>query len=152
MLVDGIIATVAMMVVIIPLVAVGFALVETQPGTCTDPTTGFTEPCDVPTPGSLGLIFALIGIGMILYFVVLFFVLVRPVGKTGQTIGRKMMNIKVVDQRTGDTLSMGKAIGRYLFASFISGFFYIGYLWMLWDENSQTLHDKVVDAVVVPTT
>ncbi len=140
-----------MIVAIIPLVVIGFLLVETEPGTCTDPSTGFAEPCDVPTPGSIGLILALVGIGFILYFVVLFFVLVRPVATTGQTIGRKMMNIKVVDQRTGGTLSMGKAIGRYLFASFISGFFYVGYLWMLWDENSQTLHDKVVDAVVIPT-
>lgn len=151
LLIDGLLASIALMVLILPLVAIGVLLVETEPGTCTNPSTGLGEPCDVPTPGSIGLILALVGVGFILYFVVLFFVLVRPVAKTGQTTGRKVMNIKVVDQTTGGTLSMGKAIGRYLFASFISGFFYIGYLWMLWDENSQTLHDKVVDAVVVPT-
>jgi len=26
----------------------------------------------------------------------------------------------------------------------------IGYLWMLWDDEKQTWHDKVVGSVVVP--
>jgi uncharacterized RDD family membrane protein YckC len=29
-------------------------------------------------------------------------------------------------------------------------FFYIGYLWMLWDREKQTWHDKVARSVVVP--
>ena len=150
LIVDGLIAFMVMLALVVPLVIIGALGFQTEPSTCTSSTTGFTEPCDVPTPGTIGLILALSGIGFLLYFVVLFFVLVRPVAKTGQTVGRRLMGIKVVDMRTGGTLSIGRALGRYLFAQIVSGFMYIGYLWMLWDDNSQTLHDKVVDAVVVP--
>jgi uncharacterized RDD family membrane protein YckC len=39
-----------------------------------------------------------------------------------------------------------------LFASFISAnVFYLGYLWMLWDDKKQTWQDKVVTSVVVRT-
>ena len=44
----------------------------------------------------------------------------------------------------------GAAVGRYLFAAFISGnFLLLGYLWSLWDDRKQTWHDKVVSSVVV---
>jgi len=34
----------------------------------------------------------------------------------------------------------------------ISGqIFYLGYLWMLWDDKQQTWHDKVVGSIVVRT-
>jgi hypothetical protein len=37
-----------------------------------------------------------------------------------------------------------------LFANiFSSAIFYLGYLWMLWDDKKQTWHDKVVNSVVV---
>jgi uncharacterized RDD family membrane protein YckC len=56
----------------------------------------------------------------------------------------------VVRSRTGEPLGVGRAIGRQLFAGFISGqVCYLGYLWMLWDEQKQTWHDKVVDSIVV---
>jgi uncharacterized RDD family membrane protein YckC len=151
LILDGLIAWFVLLILIVPLVVVGVLGVETQPGTCTNASTGLAEPCEVPTAASIGLILALVGVGLILYFVVLYVVLVRPVAKSGQTIGRRVMGIKVVDMRTGSTLSTGRALGRFAFAQIVSGFFYVGYLWMLWDDNSQTLHDKVTDAVVIPT-
>jgi uncharacterized RDD family membrane protein YckC len=30
--------------------------------------------------------------------------------------------------------------------------FLLGYLWMLWDSEKQTWHDKAANAVVVPST
>ena len=51
---------------------------------------------------------------------------------------------------TGEPIGIGKALGRQLFASFISGqIFSLGYLWMLWDDKKQTWHDKIVGSVVI---
>lgn len=75
---------------------------------------------------------------------------VRALGRTGQTWGRKIVGVKVVGKDTGQPLGVGKAFGRTAFAWIISGnFCYLGYLWMLWDGEKQTWHDKVVGAVVV---
>jgi uncharacterized RDD family membrane protein YckC len=75
---------------------------------------------------------------------------VRALAKTGQTWGRKIVGIKVVDSRTGGVPGVGKALGRSLFAWFFSGSFcWLGYLWMLWDGERQTWHDKVAGTYVV---
>ena len=51
--------------------------------------------------------------------------------------------------RTGQPLGFGKALGRTLFEWFLSAqVFYLGYLWMLWDDQRQTWHDKVVGSQV----
>ncbi len=75
---------------------------------------------------------------------------VRALGRTGQTWGRKIAGVKVVSKETGQPIGIGRAIGRYLFASFISSnVCLLGYLWMLWDKDKQTWHDKVVGSIVV---
>lgn len=91
------------------------------------------------------------GIALILAGVILVAVLyLRALGNTGQTWGRKIVGNKVVGSTTGMPIGVGRALGRQLFAGFISAqIFYLGYLWMLWDSNKQTWHDKVVDSVVV---
>jgi len=73
-------------------------------------------------------------------------------GKTGQTPGDAVMSIRVVDLRdgTGAPIGYGRALGRALM-SIVSGVvLLLGYLWMIWDSEKQTWHDKVVGSVVVP--
>jgi uncharacterized RDD family membrane protein YckC len=73
-------------------------------------------------------------------------------GKTGQTPGDAVMSIRVVDFRegTGQPIGYGRALGRALM-SIVSGVvLLLGYLWMIWDGEKQTWHDKVVGSVVVP--
>jgi uncharacterized RDD family membrane protein YckC len=71
-------------------------------------------------------------------------------GTSGQTIGKRAMGIRVVDADTGDPIGVSRAIGRW-FARIVSTVVvYLGYLWMLWDGNKQTWHDKMVSTVVVP--
>lgn len=68
---------------------------------------------------------------------------------TGQTLGNKLLNIKVIEQTSGDTISAGRAFIRYL-VSLVSAIpLALGYLWMLWDPNKQTWHDKAASSVVV---
>lgn len=73
----------------------------------------------------------------------------RWVGRS-QTPGQRALNIRVLDARTGQPIGTARAFGRYLAKSFISGLVWgLGYLWMLWDSNRQTWHDKIVGTVVV---
>ena len=70
---------------------------------------------------------------------------------SGQTIGKKAMNIRVIDFRTGGPLGFGRGLIRWV-ARIPSQFLcWLGYLWMLWDQEKQTWHDKLASTVVVPT-
>jgi uncharacterized RDD family membrane protein YckC len=101
-----------------------------------------------PNGGAIAGGIALIVIGIL--FVA--FLYVWAMGKTGQTWGARIVGVKVIDERTGAPLGFGRALGRSLFAYFISSaIFYLGYLWMLWDDKKQTWQDKVVNSVVVRT-
>lgn len=91
---------------------------------------------------------ALIAVGVL--FVA--FLYVRAMGKTGQPWGARIVGVRVVDMRTGEPIGFWRALGRSLFANiFSSAIFYLGYLWMLWDDKQQTWQDKVVNSVVVTT-
>jgi uncharacterized RDD family membrane protein YckC len=69
---------------------------------------------------------------------------------SGQTVGKRGVGIRVYDLRGRGPIGFGRAVGRY-FARIISAIpFFLGYLWMLWDGESQTWHDKLVGTVVVP--
>lgn len=70
---------------------------------------------------------------------------------SGQTVGKKVMNIRIVDSESGGPIGYGRAVLRY-FARILSAIpCLLGYFWMLWDKNGQTWHDKITTDVVVPT-
>ncbi|MGR8008812.1 RDD family protein [Streptomyces hypolithicus] len=70
-------------------------------------------------------------------------------GKTGQTIGKKAMNIRLLREADGQPLGVGMAFVRRLAHFLDSIACYIGWLWPLWDEKKQTFADKVCSSVVV---
>ena len=72
-------------------------------------------------------------------------------GPRGQTLGKRICRIRVIDLRVGGPIGPGRAFIRWIgrLASFLV--FFLGYLWMLWDPQKQTWHDKMANAVVVPT-
>lgn len=96
----------------------------------------------LPGRGNSGqLIAALVGAAYFTYFH----------GSTGQSLGQKLVNIKVVDQESGGNIDYVRAFIRWA-VSIVSGLaLAIGYLWMLWDKNNQTWHDKASKALVVKT-
>jgi len=69
---------------------------------------------------------------------------------SGQTFGKRALGIRVVDFNTGGPITMGKAMLRSVVRSLISGILLLGYLWMLWDPQQQTWHDKIAGTTVVP--
>ena len=84
--------------------------------------------------------------GLLLVLVVYF----RALGRTGQTWGRRIVGNKLIRVDTGDVPGIGRAIGRELFGWIVSAsIMYLGYLWMIWDKDRQTWHDKVAGTVVV---
>ncbi|MBV8693065.1 MAG: RDD family protein [Actinobacteria bacterium] len=70
---------------------------------------------------------------------------------SGQTVGKKVMNIRIVDADNGGPIGYGRAFVRWI-GKIISAIpCALGYFWMLWDPNKQTWHDKMASSVVVPT-
>jgi uncharacterized RDD family membrane protein YckC len=72
-------------------------------------------------------------------------------GKTGQTPGNAVLGIKVVDvrDRPGQPIGYGRAALRWLVSLVSALVFLLGYLWMIWDSNKQTWHDKAAGSVPV---
>jgi uncharacterized RDD family membrane protein YckC len=67
----------------------------------------------------------------------------------GQTVGKRVAGVRITD-RQGGPITAGQAWGRSLFKGFVSdSFCYLGYLWMLWDGQKQTWHDKVASTYVL---
>jgi uncharacterized RDD family membrane protein YckC len=70
-------------------------------------------------------------------------------GNTGQSMGKRYAKIKLVREDTGQPVGPGMAFLRDL-AHFVDNVAcYIGWLWPLWDDKSQTFADKMVGTVVV---
>lgn len=111
-----------------------------------DGTTDLVCPPGYPDGASLGGGIAIAAVGLIV--LVLFFT--GMVARSGQTWGRRIAHVKVVRASDGAAPGWGRAIGRALFANFISGqICWLGYLWMLWDGENRTWHDMVAGTRVV---
>jgi uncharacterized RDD family membrane protein YckC len=72
-------------------------------------------------------------------------------GRTGQSPGNAALGIKVLDIDTQQPIGYGRAAGRWV-VSYISGIvILVGYLWMLWDPQKQTWHDKAARSLPLYT-
>ncbi|MEA3077297.1 MAG: hypothetical protein QOF60_2205 [Actinomycetota bacterium] len=91
--------------------------------------------------GILGLLFLLVQIGYVWIY------LPYTEGTTGQTIGKKMQNIKTVSSETGQPLGFGMAFARYFINYIVCG---LGWLLPFVDSQKQTLGDKVAKGITIP--
>ena len=65
------------------------------------------------------------------------------------TPGKMLLSLRVVDAKTGGSLSVGQSIARYL-GYFVSGIpFGLGLIWVGIDSKKQGWHDKMAGTVVV---
>ncbi|WP_261560387.1 RDD family protein, partial [Frankia tisae] len=71
-------------------------------------------------------------------------------GRTGQTLGKKTLNIRLVSEVTGQPIGPAMALARDLCHCVDGIICYVGFLFPLWDAKRQTLADKIVHTVVVP--
>ena len=70
---------------------------------------------------------------------------------SGQTLGKRAMSIRVLDFNGTGSIGPTRALIRYLVKIVSAIPCFLGYLWMLWDPEKQTWHDKIAQSVVVPT-
>jgi uncharacterized RDD family membrane protein YckC len=89
------------------------------------------------------------GYGIATLFGLLYVALLEG-GPKGQTLGKMALGIRVIDFNTGGPIGYGRGLLRYI-GKIISAIpCLLGYLWMLWDKEKQTWHDKIATTVVVP--
>lgn len=70
-------------------------------------------------------------------------------GTTGQSLGKKVLNLRLVSEQTGEPIGPLMAFVRDICHIIDSIICYIGYLFPLWDSKRQTIADKIVKTVVV---
>ena len=70
-------------------------------------------------------------------------------GTTGQSLGKKVLNLRLVSEQTGEPIGMLMAFVRDICHVVDAIICYIGFLFPLWDAKRQTLADKIVKTVVI---
>jgi uncharacterized RDD family membrane protein YckC len=72
-------------------------------------------------------------------------------GKTGETIGKKLLNLKLVriDQPNRDGIGVARAAVRLVVAFIFQIFAGVNYILMLIDKQRRTLHDNILNTAVV---
>jgi len=68
----------------------------------------------------------------------------------GQTPGKMALGIRVIDFGGGGSIGYGRAFIRWIGRIVSQLPIFLGYFWMLWDNERQTWHDKFANDVVVP--
>jgi uncharacterized RDD family membrane protein YckC len=118
-----------------------------------DPVTGRPDPAVFLS--GLVVPFLLVELGLVLFLlVVYYFYYVEMLLRSGDTVGKRAMGIRVVPIDPGAALTRGMVAKRYLI-EFVVGavvplFRWLDGLWQLWDEPyQQTLHDKAARTVVI---
>lgn len=106
--------------------------------------------CEYPSSSAIA-----ISVTVFLIGVAVWFLHCAREGRTGVTVGKSIVGIRTVDRRTLQPVGAGRGIGRGVVRGLLGwgtlgAGFVVDHLWALWDRDQQTLHDKVVSAVVVP--
>jgi uncharacterized RDD family membrane protein YckC len=152
-LIDGAILTGVAMIIVLPVFFTVFFTRMTDVINSTDPATGQPDPATVFSGFFLPLL--LVELGLIAFtLVIYYFYYVEMLFRSGQTVGKKALKIRIVPLDPSATLTRGMAAKRYLVefgVSVLVPFFqYLDGLWQLWDKPfQQTLHDKFAQTVVI---
>jgi uncharacterized RDD family membrane protein YckC len=71
-------------------------------------------------------------------------------GKTGQSIGKSALKFKVISDKTWQPIGFWLSLVRQLAHHIDQTICYVGYLFPIWDDQRQTLADKIMSTVCVP--
>ncbi|MFH5209427.1 RDD family protein [Antrihabitans sp. NCIMB 15449] len=128
---------------------IGYVVLFSSAETSTD-SYGYTTVDDVDSGGA-GLGIGLIFLGAVVGLAIAVWNLGFRQGKTGQSLGKKWLNIKVVNEASGQPLGVGGAILRWILLAVLGGLCFLDFLWPLWDQKKQTWHDMIIKSVVLKT-
>jgi uncharacterized RDD family membrane protein YckC len=70
-------------------------------------------------------------------------------GNTGQSIGKSVLDIKLIDSRSAQPIGPGRAFLRDFLRAIFDQACLLNALWPLWDDQKQTWHDKVMSTYVI---
>ena len=71
-------------------------------------------------------------------------------GRTGQSLGKKTLRLRLLSEKTGEPIGAGMAFARDICHILDSLACYIGWLFPIWDAKRQTFADKIVRTIVIP--
>ena len=114
--------------------------------TTTDPVTG-----ELTTTGGgasgISLVLMFLGVALAIAYFVWNYCLKQ--GRTGYTVGKGVLGIKLIKQDTGQPMGAGLSFVRQI-AHIVDAIpCYLGYFWPLWDSKRQTFADKIMGTVVI---
>lgn len=96
---------------------------------------------------AFGILLAVVGyVGV---FAVAVWNMIFRQGRTGWSIGKQVVGIRLIGERTGQPIGAGLNFVRGLAHILDSLPCYLGYLWPLWDAKRQTFADKIMSTVVI---
>lgn len=122
---------------------IGYVVYFTTLKPVTDPNTGMTT-FNGPTSGGVAAL-----VLAIVYFIGCGMWQLYRQGTTGQTLGKRALNIRVVREADGHYTGFGRSLLRG-FAHILDSLpLYIGYFAPLWDDKKQTFADKVCHTIVI---
>jgi uncharacterized RDD family membrane protein YckC len=100
--------------------------------------------------GFLSVITGIAAFGLIfILFLFQFFYFGYFWSRSGQSLGMKMLSMKVV-RRNNEQMTFIRSALRGTFGYYISGLLFgLGFIWAAFDANKETWHDKIFDTWVV---
>jgi uncharacterized RDD family membrane protein YckC len=125
---------------------IGAVMAASTVETTTDPVTG-----QVTTTGGgasgIALVLMFLGVALSIAYFVWNYCLKQ--GRTGYTVGKGVLGIKLIKQDTGQPMGAGLSFVRQI-AHIVDAIpCYLGYFWPLWDSKRQTFADKIMSTVVI---
>ncbi|MGW1346814.1 RDD family protein [Kribbella sp. NPDC002412] len=72
-------------------------------------------------------------------------------GKTGQSVGKSALRLRLVDAQSFQPIGAGRSFLREFLSGLFNNACFLNLLWPLWDDQKQTWHDKVMTTYVVKT-
>lgn len=150
---DALIVTGVAMVFLIPLYIVWIVAFFDWANDLGQPGTAPPEPTDMFTEFLLPIIGVAVA-ALVITMAITYVYHVEMMFRSGQTVGKRVMKLRVVPLDPTKQLTRADAAKRFLIewggGSFIPAFSYLDGLWQLWDKPyRQCLHDKWPKTVVV---
>jgi len=71
------------------------------------------------------------------------------IGLNGMTVGKYFMKIKAIDENNGDVIGYNRAFIRAVVRALGEMLFYITFIFAFASPKKQTLHDKIINCVVI---
>lgn len=131
----------------IVLAAIGGGMIGAGVESTWDPTTGTYTDEGITGLGIAGIVIA--GVSYLALFVFTIWNLVIRQGRTGYSLGKQWVGIRLVKEATGQPMGGWMCFVRSLCHILDALPCYLGFLWPLWDAKRQTFADKIMSTIVI---